>query len=81
MMKRGRERGTAFIRKKEDGNRTGPGAKAAELRNRFNQEKPRMYAWYYSSIAEILAADPDLKDTQACMEYVRRVRATFEKYL
>ena len=56
-------------------------AKGAELWNRFNQKAPREHARYYNSIAEILAADPMLKDTQACREYVRRVRATFGKYL
>lgn len=49
--------------------------------NRFNQKEPKMHAWYYNSIAEILAADPDLKDTQACREYIERVRNVFEKYL
>ena len=56
-------------------------AKGEELWNRFNQKNPRMHAWYYNSIAEILAADPGLKDTQACREYVQRVRTTFGKYL
>lgn len=55
--------------------------KGAELWNRFNQKDPLMHAWYYGSIAEILAADPKLKDTQACKEYVQRVKATFGKYL
>lgn len=52
-------------------------AKGAELWNRFNQKDPRMHAWYYGSIAEILAADPAFKDTQACREYAERVRKVF----
>ena len=55
--------------------------KGDKLWDRFNQKDPRMHAWYYGSIAEILAADPDLKDTQACREYVQRVKATFGKWL
>lgn len=55
--------------------------KGEKLWDRFNQKDPRMHAWYYGSIADILSADPVLKDTQACREYVQRVKATFGKYL
>lgn len=55
--------------------------KKEKLWDRFNQKDPSMHAWYYGSIADILSADPALKDTQACREYVRRVKATFGKYL
>ena len=54
--------------------------KGEKLWDRFNQKDPREHAWYYGSIADILSADPDLKDTQACREYVQRVKATFGKY-
>ena len=47
--------------------------------NRFNQKDPLMHAWYYMSIAEILESDPKLKDTQACREYVNRVKNVFGK--
>ena len=55
--------------------------KGEKLWDRFNQKDPQMHAWYYGSIADILSADPALKDTQACREYVQRVKATFGKYL
>lgn len=55
--------------------------KGEKLWDRFNQKDPQMHAWYYGSIADILSADPALKDTQACREYVQRVKATFGQYL
>ena len=44
---------------------------------RFNQKDSAMHGWYYSSIARILSSDTKLKDTQACREYVERVKAVF----
>lgn len=44
---------------------------------RFHQKDPAMHGWYYGFIAGILSSDPELKDTQACREYVERVKDVF----
>ncbi len=55
--------------------------KGMNLWDRFNMKDPALHAWYYGAIADILGADPQLKDTQACREYVERVRAVFGQWL
>ena len=45
--------------------------------NRFHQLDSAMHGWYYGSIANIILADPKLKGTQACRDFVELVRAVF----
>jgi len=48
-----------------------------ELWDRFNQKDPKEHGWYYGSLADVFCSDDALRDTQACREYVRRVREVF----